>query len=81
MDIFTSYSKIPLDSNNWDNSYKKIKKWAVTEKIHGSNFSFVFDVKQKNMKYAKRTGILNENEIFFGYKKILNDVEPKILLW
>jgi hypothetical protein len=57
--------------NSIENSYRekfleKIKsivppteKWVVTEKIHGSNFSFIYDV--ENLTCAKRTGLINEN--------------------
>lgn len=74
------YPSIKEDSNDWNNSYKKIKKWCVTEKIHGANFSFVYDCIIENMKYAKRTEILKEDDAFFGYKDILESIEPKIMI-
>lgn len=78
MSVFTSYSKIPTNSINWDKSYKKIKQWAVTEKVHGANFSFIYDVSSKQFTYAKRTGLLTEEDNFFGYKQIIPNIQPKI---
>ena len=71
-----SYNKIESDSNNWDNNYKKVKKWIVTEKVHGSNFSFVWD--NGIMSYSKRTGFIGIDENFFNYSSILESTEPKI---
>ena len=79
MTTFTSYSKIPLDSINWHKSYKKIKQWAVTEKVHGSNFAFIFDVYTKQIQYAKRTGILKDDDPFFGYRDLIPKLQPKLL--
>jgi Rnl2 family RNA ligase len=71
-----SYNKIESDSNAWDKNYKKVKKWAITEKVHGSNFSFVWE--NGIMSYSKRTGIIGFGENFFNYSSILESVEPKI---
>jgi len=65
---FTKYSSI-------ENTYRKKEiekiyingfadnkiKWIVTEKIHGANFSFISD--GKKVIAAKRTSILNNNEL------------------
>uniref|UniRef100_A0A6C0AEP7 Uncharacterized protein n=1 Tax=viral metagenome TaxID=1070528 RepID=A0A6C0AEP7_9ZZZZ len=72
------YDKILYDSTKWDSNYKKINKWAVTEKVHGSNFSFIYDIKSDSFKYAKRNAILEEDDDFFGYKNILDETIPKI---
>jgi Rnl2 family RNA ligase len=74
--VHLPYNKIESDSNNWDKNYKKIKKWAVTEKVHGSNFSFVWE--NGIMCYSKRTGFIGLNENFFNYSSILESTEPKI---
>ena len=71
-----SYNKIDSNSNNWNKNYKKVKKWAVTEKIHGSNFSFIWE--DGVMSYAKRSGIIKPEENFFNYSSILESVESKI---
>jgi len=76
---FTSYSKILLNSDEWNPAYKKIKLWYVTEKIHGANFSFNYDVQNNLLKYGKRTELIKDNDDFFQYKNILPDTLPKIM--
>jgi len=65
---FKKYSSI--ENSYRDKEIKKIRisgfaekdiEWVVTEKIHGTNFSFISDGNE--VKVAKRTSILNENEI------------------
>eukprot|EP01119_Soliformovum_irregulare_P006110 TRINITY_DN17880_c0_g1_i1.p1 TRINITY_DN17880_c0_g1~~TRINITY_DN17880_c0_g1_i1.p1 ORF type:complete len:349 (-),score=75.66 TRINITY_DN17880_c0_g1_i1:42-1088(-) len=43
-------------------------RWVVLEKVHGSNFSFLCDGQQ--MKYARRTDMLDPAETFFGWQEI-----------
>lgn len=74
------YNKIDDTSAKWSNNYKKVKQWAVTEKVHGSNFSFVYDVENRIMKYAKRSGLIEDGEHFFKYQDILPELEPKIMI-
>lgn len=40
-------------------------EWVAREKIHGTNFSFI--VSRDSVTCAKRTGIINDGEDFFGY--------------
>ena len=75
-----SYPKIAYNSVSWDAKYKKEKKWVVTEKVHGANFSVIYDVNQTSIKYAKRTGILQDNDSFFGYMSIVPALLPQIEL-
>lgn len=74
-----SYNKINNSSYKLSNNYKNIKKWYVTEKIHGANFSFVYEVNTNTMKHAKRTGFIEQDENFFNYTAILQETEPKIM--
>ena len=50
-------------------------KWVVTEKVHGTSFSFwVYkdaETKEINIKCAKRSGWIEEDEKFFNYKSVL----------
>ncbi len=75
---YKSYDKIELDTNKWSPDYKKIKSWAVCEKIHGANFSFIWSKDTNTIQYAKRSGIIQSNDSFFGYSSILPSTEPKI---
>ena len=51
--------------------------WCVTEKIHGANFSFITDGNE--VKCAKRSGIIVENEKFYNwqivYEKYVDEVK------
>lgn len=49
-------------------------KWVVTEKVHGANFSFWMiedDDGSVNIKCAKRSGWIEEDEKFFNYRPVL----------
>ena len=81
--MFSGYIKIPETSSQWILSPKEAKlikksRWCVLEKVHGSNFCFIYDIKTKTMEYAKRKEILSKDETFFGYKSILKETLPKI---
>ena len=57
MSEFSGYEKMPnslkkLGLNERDLSQLDKLKWVVTEKIHGANFSFVYE--NGSLKYAKR---------------------------
>ena len=56
--------------------------YIVTEKVHGSNFSFIIteesvitenvgEVSTVNIRCAKRTGLIEDGEKFFNYKPVL----------
>lgn len=77
MSTYKGYEKIPLSFTN----LKSIptSKWIVTEKVHGSCFCFVYDVKNKNISYAKRNKTIKDDEYFFGFRDILPELEPKII--
>jgi len=50
------------------------EKFCVTEKVDGANFSAIID-KDGNVKYAKRSGLLNENESFYNWEQIADNYE------
>lgn len=52
-------------------------QWVVQEKVHGTNTSFLCD--GKDVKFAKRTSILEENENFYNYREILDEYRDKVL--
>ena len=73
---FSVYDKIHNYINKHNPEFENIKKWAVTEKIHGANFSFVYS--NGEYKYARRTGIIKEGENFYNYQEILPENLPKV---
>ena len=52
-------------------------QWVVQEKVHGTNTSFLCD--GNNVKFAKRTSILGDEEKFYDYQEILEEYHDKIL--
>jgi Rnl2 family RNA ligase len=53
------------------------EEWIVTEKIHGANFSFITDGIE--VKCAKRSGIIGENENFYNYKIVYDKYKDEVL--
>lgn len=91
MNNFSEYEKIPqsFKSLNLDEkSFQELEKvkWVVTEKIHGANFSFIYELNDNNnndnyqLFFAKRKEILSWNDDFFAFQLLVNQIEDKILL-
>lgn len=79
-DLFAGYGKIYESSADWkpvDPKRFKAVKWVATEKVHGANFCFI--VENGEIVCAKRTGLLQGDEDFFGYKKMLVKLKSEIL--
>jgi Rnl2 family RNA ligase len=51
--------------------------WCVTEKIHGANFS-IYIQRNYEIKCAKRTGFLQENELFFNYYQLIERIRVNL---
>jgi len=82
MSEFSGYEKMPssLKKLGFDeNDFSKMEKmkWVVTEKIHGANFSFVYD--HGVLKFAKRKEYLSWNDDFFGFQLVANQIETNII--
>jgi len=56
-------------------------EFVVQEKVHGVNISF-WTTDGKTFFAGKRTGIIEKNEKFYNYEKVLDEIRPKLqLLW
>lgn len=82
INVFSGYEKMPdsLKKLKFDTGdFSKINKlkWAVTEKVHGANFSFVYENNQ--LKFAKRREYLKWTDDFFGFQSVVHKLEDKIL--
>ncbi|MGY3795704.1 RNA ligase family protein [Aquimarina sp. 433] len=82
MSDFSGYEKMPNSLKKLglnDSDFSKLEKlsWVVTEKVHGANFSFIYD--QSTLKYAKRKDYLSWNDDFFGFQLIVNKLEDNLL--
>ena len=52
-------------------------QWVVQEKVHGTNTSFLCD--GNDVKFAKRTSILGDEEKFYDYQEILEEYRDKVM--
>ena len=52
-------------------------QYVIQEKVHGTNTSFLCD--GKDVKFAKRTSILAENEQFYDYPELLARYKDRVL--
>lgn len=82
MSEFSGYEKMAssfkkLGLSNHDFSKMEKLKWVVTEKVHGANFSFVYN--NKTLKFTKRKEYLSWNDNFFGFQLIVNQIENDII--
>jgi len=79
---FHKYSSI---ENSFNEEYiQKVKdnipknlRFVVQEKVHGSNTSFITDGKE--IKFAKRTAIVADDERFFDYEELFVRYKEKIM--
>lgn len=51
-------------------------EWVVQEKVHGANISFLFDGEE--LRFAKRTSLLEADEKFYDFQKIMERFRLKI---
>ncbi|MBD2704615.1 2'-5' RNA ligase [Spirosoma sp. BT702] len=82
MSEFLGYEKMPKNIKKLglsENDFSKIDKlkWVVTEKVHGANFSFVYE--NGNLKFAKRKEYLKWADDFFGFQLVVRKLEDNIL--
>lgn len=52
-------------------------EWVVQEKVHGANVSFLCD--GTDVKMAKRTSPLEEEDKFYDFQQLLETYKPKVL--
>jgi Rnl2 family RNA ligase len=68
---FQPYEKMALSSARWP-SFKSSRRFVVTEKVHGAHFVLVVSVAAdgsvRNLRYAKRGGLLDDGDDFFGFR-------------
>lgn len=82
MSAFSGYEKMPsslkkLGLSESDFSKMEKLKWVVTEKVHGANFSFVYE--DRILRFAKRKDYLSWNDDFFGFQLVVNEIETDII--
>ncbi|KAL0486084.1 mitochondrial RNA-editing ligase [Acrasis kona] len=81
-DEFIEYPTIELPSQKLYSTIRNcdqfalIKEWFVTEKVHGSNFSFIVDTNNA-VNFAKRTSLIKDFTKSSFYPKAVHDVVAK----
>lgn len=76
------YEKMPKSLKGLNLSEKDLNnlnklKWVVTEKIHGANFSFVYE--DRKLLFAKRKDYLSWNDDFFGFQAVAAEIEDRMI--
>lgn len=57
-------------------SYATDELWVATEKVHGTNFSFVYD--GEKLRHAKRTSYLEDKDSFYNFQEMSKRHADKI---
>lgn len=67
---FTPYVEIDLPSETRIEAIRQsglaAQEWVACEKVHGTNFA-IYLIDECEVRFAKRSGIMDPNENFFGY--------------
>jgi len=82
MEKNNEYEKMPKAFSQLGLTEQEVSKvnklyWVVTEKVHGANFSFVYENRQ--LHYAKRKAYLDWNDDFFGFQQVAERLEDQLL--
>ena len=48
-------------------------KWTITEKLHGANFSILYD--GSSIQFAKRSGVISDGANFYGHEQMREGLE------
>jgi len=70
---FVEYHSIDVKGRKTKSQFAGAKKedenvWVVLEKVHGCNFSFICN--GEHLGAARRTGLLDDHETFYGWQKV-----------
>ncbi len=77
MNSFKKYHKIyNLNKNNNLN-----ENFIISEKIHGANFSMEGNIKDDNISFFRRNGIIKKDEDFYNFYKIKDKLIESCLLF
>lgn len=79
---FTAYTEIDLPSESRIEAIRKSglghqPDWVACEKVHGANFG-IYLLREQEVRFAKRSGIMDANENFFGYHVLQDQFSAQI---
>ena len=80
---FLPYQKISSSTSQWECPPKVLKRllstpYVALEKVHGSNFSLYSD--GVDVRFAKRSGFIEQQQWFYGYEAIADPLRDRTLL-
>jgi len=78
---FSAYTEIDLPSESRIAAIHKggigNDDWIAIEKVHGTNFG-IYLIDEKSVRFAKRSGIMDPNENFFGYHVLADEFSAQV---
>ena len=78
---FSAYTEIDLPSETRIAAIQKAglakEDWVAVEKVHGTNFG-IYLIDEKAVRFAKRSGIMDPNENFFGYHCMIDEFTAQV---
>lgn len=78
---FTPYVEIDLPSETRIDCIRRSglanQEWVACEKVHGTNFG-IYLLHEEEVRFAKRSGLMDPNENFFGYHSLYDEFSSHI---
>jgi len=78
---FCAYNEIDLPTESRVDSIRRSRiasqEWVACEKVHGTNFA-VYLINEEEVRFAKRSGIMDPNENFFGYHLLQDEFSAQV---
>lgn len=79
---FTKYSSLTNVSQKFIDKITELGyaniPYIVNEKVHGANFGIHWDA-ENGVRFSKRSGFLEEGEVFYAHTKIADELSTRIL--
>ncbi|GET85414.1 mitochondrial RNA editing ligase 1 [Leishmania tarentolae] len=80
-DDFSAYAEIDLPTETRIEAIRRTaianQEWVACEKVHGTNFA-IYLINENEVRFAKRSGIMDPNEHFFGYHLLIDDFTAQV---
>ncbi|KAG5512554.1 hypothetical protein GH5_08523 [Leishmania sp. Ghana 2012 LV757] len=78
---FSAYTEIDLPTETRIDAIRRTaianQEWVACEKVHGTNFA-IYLISENEVRFAKRSGIMDPNEHFFGYHLLVDDFTAQV---
>lgn len=78
---FSAYTEIDLPTETRIDAIRRTgianQEWVACEKVHGTNFA-IYLINETEVRFAKRSGIMDPSENFFGYHLLIDDFTAQV---